>query len=82
MKRILLSLSFVSASLLSVACAEDSGVTCDVVWSNNGAEVGTTTIVYDNLDNVDDGLASCLVDQADHPDRPDSATMHACNCST
>jgi hypothetical protein len=82
MKRITLSLSFVSACLLSAACAEDPAVTCEVVWTSNGAEVGSATLVYDGLDDVDEGLANCLVDQADDPARPAEATMHECNCST
>lgn len=82
MKRFILPLTFVFACVLSAACADDPAVTCDVVWTNNGAEVGSTTIVYDGEDNVDAALANCLVDQATDPARPDNATMHECNCST
>jgi hypothetical protein len=82
MQRITLFLSFSFACVLgAVACADDHAVTCDVVWSANGMEVGSATIVYDGIDDVDAALEMCLEDQADHADRPAEATMHNCNCS-
>lgn len=81
MKRLIFLLSFSFACVLGSACADDPAVTCEVVWSANDMEVGRTTIVYDGTDDVDAGLARCLDDQADHEDRPASATMHNCNCS-
>lgn len=82
MQRITLFLSFSFACVLgAVACADDPAVTCDVVWSANGMEVGSATIVYDGIDDVDAALEMCLEDQASHEDRPAEATMHNCNCS-
>jgi hypothetical protein len=82
MKRITWFLSFSFACVLGAACAEDPSVICDVVWSANGMEVGSGTITYDNLENVDAAVDMCLEDQADHEDRPAEATNYNCNCST
>lgn len=81
MKRISLFLSFVFACSLG-ACASDSSVTCDVVWSDDNTEVGTATLVYEALDDVDLALEYCKQDQADHEQRPAEAKFHACSCST
>lgn len=82
MKRIVLLSSFAFACVFGVACAEDPSVTCDVTWSANDMEVGSTTIAYDGIDNVDTALAMCFEDQADHEDRPADASMYNCDCST
>ena len=81
MKRISLSLSFLVACVFGSACAGEEEVTCEVIWSADGVEVGSAMIVYDG-DDVDAAVEDCLIDQADHEDRPATATMHNCNCST
>ncbi len=82
MKRIVLSSSFVLACVFGAACSSEADVTCELVWSANDAEVGRTTIVYAELDDVDAGVEMCLEEQAEHPDRPAEATMHQCDCET
>lgn len=81
MQRLFSFLCFSFACVLgATACADDPAVTCEVVWSANGMEVGSATIVYDGIDDVDAALDMCFADQADHEDRPAEATMHNCSC--
>src|SRR5690606_23097415 len=54
MQRLFSFLCFSFACVLgATACADDPAVTCEVVWSANGMEVGSATIVYDGIDDVD-----------------------------
>jgi hypothetical protein len=81
MNRIISLFSFSIACVLGAACAEESAVICEVVWSANDMEVGRATITYDGMEDVDAALDLCFEDQADHEERPDAATMHNCSCS-
>jgi hypothetical protein len=75
-----LALAFSFATLLG-ACASDSDITCDVVWSKDEVQLGTGTIVYDTIDDIDAALDACYEDQATHEQRPSDATKYACSCS-
>lgn len=81
MKRISLALSFALA-VCAGACASESDVTCDVVWTVDDQEVGQTTFVYEALDDVDLGVDMCKEDQAEHEERPAETNGFHCNCST
>ena len=82
MKRIALTAGFLISCLLG-ACSTERDVICDVVWSaNDDTELGTATIVYESLDDVDVGLSNCEEDQDSHEDRPDAAVKYTCNCQT
>ena len=82
MKRITLLSSFVFALVLG-ACSGPADVTCDVVWSDaDDNELGTGTITYEELDDVDAAVEMCKEDQADEADRPDGTMKFACSCST
>ncbi len=82
MKRILLSATFLLSCALG-ACASEGAVTCDVKWSaNDDTELGTATIVYEGLDDVNEGLDLCESDQETHEERPGTAVKYTCDCST
>jgi len=84
MKRIALSAGFLLSCLLGAgACSNERDVICDVVWSDNADnELGTATITYEALDDVDAGLEECKMDEDSHPDRPDDAVKYSCDCAT
>lgn len=82
MKRIILSSTFLFACLLG-ACSTEKDVICDVVWSDqDNTELGTGTITYEALDDVDAGLDMCEADQETHDDRPADTAFYTCNCRT
>lgn len=82
MKRIALSATFLISCMLG-ACSTERDVICDVTWStDDDTEVGSTSIVYDALDDVNAGLDMCETDQETHEERPTDAVKYMCNCST
>lgn len=81
MRRIALTFAL-GFGLLLGACATEKDVVCDVIWTQDGAEVGTATLVYDSLDDVDAGLEMCEVDQGTDDRRPAEANGYTCNCRT
>lgn len=82
MKRTVLSAAFLFSCLLG-ACSSEKDVTCDVMWSaSDDTELGSATIVYEGLDDVDMGLEMCQEEQEDHGDRPADTMKYSCDCST
>jgi hypothetical protein len=82
MKRIVLSSTFVVACLLG-ACSNEKDVICDVSWkAQDDTELGTGSIVYEALDDVDAGVEMCKEDQMTLAERPTDAVKFTCDCSS
>jgi hypothetical protein len=64
------------------ACADEGLYTCQLTWDlPNGDEV-VATLDYAGLDNADEAVANCEMEQETHEDRPDDATGWHCDCES